>query len=143
MPDVCDTCGKEAVEWILNPDNKSKHALICVDCGKNTGVFCEKHEVPHQGFEDSSTACLKCINETVRLNLVKREEIAQFIETSLPPEEFEELREAAELAGDISCCDWQTALLRFVVSKAYRSRVSLAAAIGNLVEDGTAAFLLQ
>jgi len=143
MPDVCGFCKKEAVEWILNPNNKSEHAIICVDCGKIAGIYCEKHEVPHQGFEDGSTACRSCIHETFLLNMERREEVAQFISSSLPPEEFGTLKEAAEDICEIAWCDWQACLLRFVVSKAFRNRESLGVTIGKLAEEGTAAFLLQ
>lgn len=143
MTDVCDTCGKMAIEWIQNPDGKSPNWIICVDCGKTAGVYCQEHEVPHQGFDDGTTACLLCINVTMRLNFEDRNEIARSIEISLPPEEFEELKIAAEKAGNVSYCDWQMELLRLAVYKSHRRRESLAATIGNLIEEGTAAFLLS
>jgi hypothetical protein len=143
MCDPCGVCGQKATVWILNPDIRSEHMLICVNCGKTAGVYCEKHEVPHQGFDDGSTACLMCINEEVRDGIGRREEIAEFIRTGLPPEEFEEIQEMTEATGVICCCDWQTALLRLLVCKAQRNREELLITVSNLIEEGTAAFLLS
>lgn len=142
MSDECGLCGQEASLWIVNPDIRSEQVLICVVCGIKNGVYCEGHDIPHQGFADGSTACLKCIDREVRLNSDRRIAVTQFIESCLPPEEFADLREVAELAASISGPDLETALLCFAVTKSQRRRESLAVILAQLSQEGTAAFLL-
>ncbi len=143
LEDVCKKCGREARAHIVNPNVKSEHAIICLACGIEAGVYCEKHDVPHQGFDDGSTACLECIDEEVQLKLGRRTGIGRLIERSLPPEEFAILKKAARGAGHIWRCGWREALLRLVVSKAQRIREEFVVAVSNLIEDGTAEFLLS
>lgn len=64
----CERCGKDAE--VLNilpiPQEDGKLDMItCTNCAKELGVYCSKHDSPHAGFEDGSSACLHCVEEKV------------------------------------------------------------------------------
>lgn len=40
--------------------------FVCIPCSLEQGMYCEKHEIPHLGFSDGTSACRDCIEEEVR-----------------------------------------------------------------------------
>lgn len=40
-------------------------ATTCRDCGVRLGIICETHNFPHLGFDDDTTACIKCVQEII------------------------------------------------------------------------------
>jgi hypothetical protein len=39
--------------------------LSCLECARKSGIYCLRHNRPHLGFEDGSTACVLCVEEAV------------------------------------------------------------------------------
>lgn len=64
----CERCGKEAKEFNILPipqDDGKLKTITCTDCAREIGLYCSKHDSPHAGFEDGSSACLRCVEEKV------------------------------------------------------------------------------
>jgi hypothetical protein len=125
----CVFCGTEEMDPIIlvpiwQPDG-SLTAFACLGCTKNEGLYCDKHERPHVGFEDETTACLLCIEEFVKREEHRAHQVAMEIRNSLDHDCKEELEEAAEVASALTNWDDDVAILRFVASRAQRSGVSI------------------
>lgn len=67
----CELCGKEPQTFVLMPIRGKRGALEtigCMPCAISRGVYCEKHDRPHLGFEDGTHACVVCIEHDVIAN---------------------------------------------------------------------------
>lgn len=63
----CEVCGDIDPDIIVllpkvQPDGKLDTSA-CESCAISSGMYCQKHERPHIGFEDETTACIPCIEE--------------------------------------------------------------------------------
>lgn len=64
----CEICGKDPEEYVILPKRQENGSLItmaCVDCSRISGMYCLKHQTPHLGFVDDTSACRDCIEEKV------------------------------------------------------------------------------
>ena len=65
----CEVCGNESKEYALlpirQPDGKL-NTIACLDCSIESGVYCTRHNSPHVGFYDETTACRRCIDDLTR-----------------------------------------------------------------------------
>lgn len=64
----CEYCGVDPNPVVLlnkpQPDGRLT-IYSCQDCAIEAGMFCSKHQRPHLGFMDETSACLRCIDEQV------------------------------------------------------------------------------
>lgn len=116
----CEICGKDPDSYVLLPkrqENGNLETIACVECSESSGMYCLKHQRPHLGFTDETTACIPCIEEKVQ---EEGEKIAgQFsgrISTSEKEAQIqEEIREWLELldlgARTVSLAELPLALL--------------------------------
>lgn len=64
----CEICGQDPNLIILLPKRQADgkyNTLACEKCSVESGMYCQKHDRPHLGFEDETTACIDCIEETL------------------------------------------------------------------------------
>lgn len=62
----CEICGQDPEMIVLLPKRQPDgrlNTLACESCSKESGMYCQKHQRPHLGFEDETTACISCIEE--------------------------------------------------------------------------------
>lgn len=62
----CEICGADPEVIVLLPKKQPDgryNTLACEPCSIESGMYCQKHERPHIGFDDETTACIPCIEE--------------------------------------------------------------------------------
>ena len=121
----CEICKKSiggviVILPIIQPDGKLD-TLACEKCAHDSKAYCIKHDRPHVGFSDGSTACLWCIEEVVKVNTVNAISVSNHIKDVLPEDQVDELDEAAEAAAAVRGCTEDIAILRFIASATVRS----------------------
>ncbi len=97
----------------------------CVDCSKKNGLYCERHNVPCVGFEDQTTACLFCIEELVKFEHRRANEVAEKVKNSIDEYDRKRLRRSAKVSAQVTGSSEDIAILRFVASRAIRDKVSI------------------
>ncbi|MBX4200404.1 hypothetical protein KW790_03030 [Candidatus Parcubacteria bacterium] len=83
----CDSCHEDIGELIVLIPLKQGgrlESLVCLECARKSGYYCLKHEHPHQGYSDDTSACLLCVDEMVRANLHRVRILAAVVEESAP-----------------------------------------------------------
>ena len=110
---------------IKQPDG-SLCIMTCLNCAENSTAYCKKHKGPHSGFtDDTSTACLRCIEEEVSERWSEAESIFNRIKEVTSPEDLEDLAEWAELSSLISGDSEAVSILRAIATKAARLLISI------------------
>ncbi len=62
----CEICGADPETIVLLPKKQPDgrlNTLACISCSIESGLYCQKHNRPHLGFDDGTTACIPCIEE--------------------------------------------------------------------------------
>lgn len=157
----CEMCGKTPDSLVLlpkrQPDGKYD-TFACESCARESGMYCLKHERPHLGFEDETTACVMCIEEALQTNgeriagmfaaaisqSEKKHEIRQAIEEWL--EEIEEMLPSVSLADlPIAARFLETPyalnIARAIVTYAQRKKITLEEVIKKVAEEGPGVIL--
>lgn len=142
----CGVCGKDIGKVIVNLPLKkadgSLSTLVCLKCAQKSSLFCKKHQKPHIGFSDGTTACIYCIEEMVAKNQEKRDIIANELQEKLPQEELKRLMEWATESSSKTCSNVNTCILRVVVTKAKRNNQSIKEVLKNTIEAKSVKCLL-
>ena len=153
----CEICGKDTSNiTVLLPKKQEDGKLdtmVCLECARKSGAYCKKHEAPHLGFEDGTTACKLCIEEVV---IQKRNEtsggfaavpetarIFCLLREALPPKEFEEFVDESTLDGRIIGSAIDLTIVRFIATKALRTGQSFEAVLEKVVADQKADYLFS
>jgi len=136
----CDLCKKPDPKFLvilpLRQTDGKLDTLVCEDCAKKSKAYYQKHERPHLGFMDGSTACIYCVEELVEANKDNAIEIRDRVRATLPMDQLEELDDTAECAAEISKCSKSVAILRFIASKAMRSHQTVEKVIYQITKSG-------
>lgn len=133
----CQICGKENSRVfvflpIIQP-NGSLVTVACIKCAKKSKAYCKKHETPHIGFEGGSTACIKCIEESILDLLSKSDEYVARLEQSLPEYEFNRL---TYWSNDFSSLlDGNHLILRALVTYSFRFGVSIENVVTDIIKE--------
>ena len=64
----CEFCDRDLQTIVILNIPSKKHygslnTFACKNCSEKTGAYCLRHEMPHLGFSDTTTACRYCIEE--------------------------------------------------------------------------------
>jgi len=142
----CEICGKKEPESIMVlPIHKSDGALItivCEDCGEKSSAYCVKHRRIHQGFDDGTTVCIACVEELIAQERHNARHVADAVMKHLSLEEAADLREVAEMSSSVTGDPTEVSILRFVASKAKRTKTSVEMVIDIIVSSGSAECIL-
>lgn len=134
--EVCHTT--EVSDFIIlpikQPDGRL-NTIVCLECAWNSSAYCQKHQNPHLGFlDDESTTCLLCIEEMVEQNRDNAFMILNVLEWHLPNEEFNSLIEWADLSGQIIGCSRVISILRALVTKALRHKMTIREVVEEIIQ---------
>ena len=131
----CEICGKPDPKLLiilpLHQADGRLDTIVCEECARKSKAYCLRHQRPHLGFMDGSTACIHCIEELVRDNMDVKSEIMDRVCDALPRDQAADLVEAAEAVSSVMRCSESQSILRFVATKAMRSFK----AIGSVIEE--------
>jgi len=117
----CEICGKDSEVIVLLPRARGNDKLTsCVSCAIELGLYCEKHQRPHTGFEDSLSACLLCINEESKKREETGEGLLQTLRPLLREGELKGLDRWLEFTMEITGDSEGHCFVRAVVGKALR-----------------------
>ena len=144
---ICGLCHKRIGEDIivipLRQTNGALDTLVCLSCARTSGMFCVRHNVPHLGFNDDTTACPVCIKEVVDLHDAGACEIETILFFSITDkEEKARLLRAAELSAIMTGQPREICILRFAATLAIRTGRSLDDVVTEIGENGTAPMIL-
>ena len=133
----CENCGKEdCEEFVVLPqksEDKGLVNIVCVDCAEKSPAYCKKHKMPHMGFFDGSTACLTCIEETVKKKESEGFSVWEILKEELPKEELLRLIEWAEFSAFAARDIEENCMIRAVVTKALRTNKEIENVIGEIL----------
>lgn len=62
----CEQCGQDPDVIVIMPGPGPRgelDLLLCFACAKQSPLWCQQHQRPHQGFLDGSSCCLACAQE--------------------------------------------------------------------------------
>jgi hypothetical protein len=97
----CEICGLEVICYAILPikqEDGKLDTIVCLSCARRSSAYCLKHDVPHVGFTDGTTACFQCIETGVAENRYRQDEIFIQLKESLLSDQFAELLEYTECA---------------------------------------------
>ena len=135
----CELCGKDPRVIVILPRRQANgklDTLACEACAKKSGAYCKKHDRPHVGFMDGTTACIYCIEELVKANESKAVGIYSRLRDGLSSDQLEYLGDAAETSSEVMRCSASVAVLRFIASKALRTNQTIDEVIFQVTESG-------
>jgi hypothetical protein len=136
----CDICKKLDPHLIvilpIHQPNGNLDTLACEECALKSKAYCKKHERPHLGFFDGTTACAWCIEEMVKEKTDQAEEIRNCLRALLPEDQLEALNDAAEMSAEVAQCTESVAVLRFLASKAKRTNETVDDVVYQITESG-------
>lgn len=142
----CEICGKRdpKVKIILplKQLNGKLETSACETCARNSTAYCEKHDRIHQGFIDGTTACISCIEESVKLHAEMASDFRGQLFRILSRHERQELKEAAELSSLVTGSPQETSILRFLVTKAKRDHQTIYQILEKVREKKSVRFML-
>lgn len=122
----CELCHTEQDVFALLPIKQVDGALqtiACRNCGIKAGKYCTKHDIPHTGFDgDETTACLRCIEDEVRVEASQGPRYLVWLTAELPPTERDRLQEWFEMVTEITGQDEATCLMRALITKKLRTQ---------------------
>lgn len=153
----CEICGKDigniVVMLSLRQTDGKLDTQACFECARKSRAYCKKHEAPHMGFEDKTTACKLCIEEIVAQKrndagkgfaaVPETARIFCLLRETLPKEEFEGLTDEATLVGQITGSAMDLTIIRFIATKALRTGQSFEAVLEKVAADQKAAYLFS
>lgn len=137
----CEICGKKPPLYIMllpiRKDDGDLETMACEECGRKSTAFCLKHNAIHQGFDDGSTACIKCINKMVETNTGSALDTKKKIFMSLHPDEQSRLRQAADMSSSFTGDTIEISVVRFIASKAKRSLQPFERVVNEILQSGS------
>jgi hypothetical protein len=142
----CELCGNDIgeipVSLPLKKADGSISTMACLKCAEKSPAYCKKHERPHLGFFDDTTACIYCIEEMVTENRKKEVSIANDLRQKLPPKEFMRLLEWANESSFVTGSSGETCILRAIATKAKRSSQSIKEVLEKIIETKSIEYIL-
>lgn len=141
----CNACGKEANKFVALPVKRkggNSVSIMCVACAENSPRYCEKHERPHMGFIDGSTACRLCIEETISKKESEGFNVWGLFKEKLPEEEVFQLLDWADFSVLITGNSKEKCVLRAVVTKALRNNQEIEEVIREVLEEKSVSSIL-
>lgn len=143
----CEICKNDIGNTIvLLPIKKPDGCLdtiACLKCAENSSTYCKKHKRPHLGFaDDDTTACILCIEEVVAEKRSQEISIFNTLKEHLPPGEWEDLVEWADLSSSITGNSQATCVLRAITTKALRLNVLVDKIITQILETNSVDVIL-
>ncbi len=142
----CELCKKPNPKLIvllpLRQSNGNLDTMACEECAKKSIAYCKKHQRPHIGFIDGTTACPWCVEELVTANTDKAANIYRSLQVGLPPEQVDDLEELAELGAQVAGCSDSIAILRLVASKALRTNQKVEEVVRTVTSGDSLNYLI-
>lgn len=138
----CEICGKDPEVIVLLPKARGNDKLTsCVPCAIKSGLYCEKHQRPHIGFEDGLSACLLCINEESKRREETGGELLQTLRPLLRRGEREGLDGWLESTMEITGSSEGHCFMRAVVGKALRLNEPIETIQIRIIEERSIRFI--
>lgn len=154
-------CGRDPELIVLLPKRQPDGKLVtfaCEDCSVKSGMYCKKHERPHIGFEDETTACMLCIEDIVRKNGERIAEIfaATISQLDKAPEIQRDIRnwlnKTNSMLSGVSLAELPLAvrflktphalnIARAVVTYSQRTKITPEEVIGRVAKEGVGVIL--
>lgn len=133
----CEDCGSDAQQLYIipvkQPDGRL-NKIVCYDCAVKSGAYCTEHDMPHMGFDKAEKgACLTCIEELVRENANRGDELLRSLLDSLPNQELLRLREWISDIQEFTADSDATCLLRALATQAKCTSLSIDEVIQQVV----------
>lgn len=141
----CNACGKDADEFVVlsvKREDGSLVSIVCVSCAENSPEYCKKHDRPHMGFMDGTTACLSCIEETITKKESQGFNVWGLFKEKLPAEELFQLLDWADFSALITGNSKERCVLRAVVTKALRNNQEIEEVIREVLEEKSISSIL-
>jgi hypothetical protein len=99
----CQICGKDIGNVVVVVPKPRPggylDSMACIECAKKSGMYCEVHERPHQGFSDGTSSCRVCQKELYDKHRSRASLLAGMIQDAVPREDFAVLLEEWAWAG--------------------------------------------
>lgn len=121
----CEICGTEDREVFVvlplhQPDGKLD-TIVCLACAEKSRHYCLKHQRPHLGFADGTTACLVCIEErTIEEGEKIADALLSFIQNNPSLLGLSELYRWGEITSLLSNTPEKLCYARAVLTRALR-----------------------
>ncbi len=142
----CEICQQDIGDiMVILPIRRGDGALnilACLGCAKKSSAYCLKHDKPHLGFEDGSTACRECIEELVAEKKFQENFFSLTLENELPDKELNRLLFWASEAAALTCNFPNTCILRALATKALRSKQTIEKVIEEMVKIKSVSIIL-
>ena len=108
--------------------------FLCLPCCKSFGLYCVRHERAHTSFSTGGHACLRCIEREVRMLKPYADVHYSHLISNLPVDELGDLREWAEVTGEIMGDTNQAiTVLRAIVTSAMRRKLTHQQVIAEVI----------
>jgi len=119
----CEICGKDSEEIVILPIKKQDGnlcTLACLECARKSSVYCKKHNRPHMGFEDGTSACIVCVEEMLVKIKSKKDKVWESFKKELPLIEVLRLLDWAEFSAFCTKDPKEVCILRTIITRALR-----------------------
>ena len=142
----CELCGSSSFDTIvilpIRQNNGNLFIIACLKCAKGSSVYCKKHNRPHLGFIDNSTACIPCIEEIAAEREYEGLIVLVLLRKRLPSEEFNHLFQVAEAARAVTKSSGCVCIMRFLVAKALRTNQDILEIVKEIIDRKSVASIL-
>jgi len=143
---TCELCGDPSLQLILvlpiKRPNGNLSTMACLKCAENSFAYCKKHRRIHRGFLDGTTACPLCIEEMVKERIFEKRNILNTLKQGLPPEEFNDLLEWANISHVLTGNLRATCVLRSLASNALRTQKSIDEVVKQIISEKSVQLIL-
>lgn len=136
----CFYCGKSDVQTmdinIPNPDpNKDYGISACISCAIRNDMYCTLHDTKHEGFEDGTTACLKCAMESASTRTAGEYKAFSALMNNRPDPENKRLGTVISLISGVLEESAVTATMYVVYCKAMRCGITAREVVDRHIGD--------
>ncbi len=141
----CEICHKTDLPLIVILPVKNGDKLdtqACIGCAVKSDAYCKIHDSPHQGFADGTTACLKCVEDTIRGMKWMAMRYSNEIKEALSEVEYHRIVLLAQRSAMITDDSLEVSILRFIVTKAARSKKTETEIMREISSERKASILL-
>ncbi len=142
----CEICNEKDPSTLMilpiHQEGGNMITMACGTCGMASDAYCKKHNRIHTGFADKTTACLLCINAIVDEKRGEADAIAGEIKKLFSDYDLEFLNDYAEISSRLTGDDETVSIVRFLASKAERTKVSFEVAQKTLKETKSINYLM-
>lgn len=144
----CEECKGDLSTPVFLPaknQDGSLSRIVCEKCALTSTSYCEKHKVPHVGYDsDGTTACAWCIEEMVEENISRAMEsrIYTAFHEKLSLDQITKLSNWANEVSYLTKVNKEVCILKAIVTNVLRSNTTVDAIVNRIISTNSVGLIV-